>query len=136
MASKVVGCPVTSAFLVCDRIITEAGTNKKTLVGVFTILRARAFPTQHRQVALYYKGMLESGKHEFNIDLVRRGEENTLSSVEGVLVVKDARSPTELAINLPFLDIPAEGTYEFRFWIDGAYVQRAAFVAAKYRGEV
>ena len=121
--------PVTSAFLVCDRIIIEDESHKKALIGLFTILRAPSFPTRHGPIALYYQGTVESGEHEFHVDFVRRGDDSVLAKIEGVLIVGDGESPTELAANLPFIDVPSEGRYEFRLWIDGAYVQRASFAA-------
>jgi len=119
--------PVSSAFLICDQVITETGTNKKTLVGVFSAMWVPSFPATHHKVALYYRGALEAGEHEFRIDYGARGSAVVLSKVEGVLHVQDGELPTELAANLPFLRVPSAGEYEFRLWIDGAYVQRAGF---------
>lgn len=121
--------PVSSAFLICDRVITESGTNKKTLVGVFSLLWAAKFPTVHLNVALYYRGMLEEGEHDFRIDYGLRASDEVLSKVEGVLHVGDSKSPTEFAANLPFIRLPVAGEYDFRLWIDEAYVQRTGFTA-------
>jgi hypothetical protein len=121
--------PVTSAFLLCDRIITEEGTHKKALIGIFTTMLVSEFPMNHGPVWLYYKGTMEVGEHEFHVDYARRGADELLGEVKGLLVVKDGKVPTELAAELPFITIPSEGVYEFKLWIDGAYVQRATFSA-------
>ncbi len=123
--------PVTSAFLLCDQIITEEGTHKKTLIGIFTTMVNPEFPTKHGPVALYYRGIMGPGEHEFHIDYTRRGSDDLLGEVMGTLVVKDGRVPIELAAVLPFIEVPAEGPYEFKLWIDGAYVQRATFSATR-----
>jgi hypothetical protein len=121
--------PSTQAFLLCDRVITEKGTHKKTLVGVFTSIWAHGFPLHHTNLALYYRGVLNAGEYDFRINFARQGSDEVLSHVEGILRVKNGSIPTELGVNLPFLDIPEPGEYEFRMWIEEAYVQRVGLGA-------
>lgn len=125
--------PVTQAFLVCDRIITEETTHKNTLVGVFTTVWASDFPMVHTGLALYYRGMVEAGEHKFRIDFAKRGSEEVLTNVEGTLTVRKAELPTELSVQLPLLTIPRPGEYEFRIWLDEAYVQRVGFYAEQLK---
>ena len=123
--------PITQAFLLCDGVITEKDSNKKTLVGVFGIMRAPAFPIRHYNLVLYYRAMIEKGTYPFRINFCPKGSMTTLSQVEGELRVGNSEIPTELVANLPFLDVPEPGEYEFRLWIDGAYVHRVGLTVAE-----
>lgn len=123
--------PITQAFLLCDRVITEKDSNKKTLVGVFGIMRAPAFPIRHHNLALFYRAIIEKGEYAFRINFCPKGSMTPLSHVEGKLRVGRSDIPTELVVNLPFLEVPEPGEYEFRLWIDDAYVHRVGLTVAK-----
>jgi hypothetical protein len=41
--------------VICDQVIQDAQSGKKTLVGVFDRIWASAFPTQHHRLFLYVK---------------------------------------------------------------------------------
>jgi len=40
--------PSVQAFLVCDQVIEDSLTKKKSLIGIFTHLQAVVFPFQHQ----------------------------------------------------------------------------------------
>ena len=42
--------PSVQAFLVCDHVIEDSVTKKKSLIGLFTHLQAVSFPFQHSQM--------------------------------------------------------------------------------------
>ena len=46
--------PSVQAFLVCDQVIEDSVTKKKSLIGLFTHLQAVSFPFQHSQMGLYF----------------------------------------------------------------------------------
>ncbi len=58
------------AFLVCDCIIEDSLTKKKSLIGIFTHLQALSFPFQHPQLGLYFCMTDAEGTYHFEIDLV------------------------------------------------------------------
>jgi len=99
--------PITQAFLLCDRVITEQGSNKKTIVGVFGIMQSPAFPIHHHTLALYYRAVMEKGDFPFRIEFSPRGKADVLSRIEGELHIGRGDIPTELAVNLPYLVVPA-----------------------------
>jgi hypothetical protein len=44
--------PSVVAMLICDQVIAEQGTNKKSLIGVFEIFNALVFPTMIPRIAI------------------------------------------------------------------------------------
>ena len=62
--------PSIHAFLVCDTIIIDSLTGKKSIIGAFTHLWAKTFPCQHPQVGVYFSLTDAEGKYSFDIHLV------------------------------------------------------------------
>jgi len=64
--------PSLLSFLICDMIIIEAGTKKKTLVGVFDAVNAQRVLTPVR-VGLYARLTDMEGTYAFKIHVVHLG---------------------------------------------------------------
>src|ERR1700675_1853256 len=62
--------PSVQAFLVCDQVIEDSVTKKKSLIGLFTHLQAVSFPFQHSQMGLYFCLTDAEGTYHFDIDLI------------------------------------------------------------------
>lgn len=121
--------PIPVAFLLCDYVITDEATKKKSLIGVFDRVWATRFPTQHRPIALYARLYDAEGEHDVRVEYVKVGEERVLAEAKGTLRVQDRKRPVEFALTLPAIPIPEPGEYEFRLYVAGRYVQRAVFTA-------
>ena len=62
--------PIVNAMLVCDKVITETGTNKKSLIGIFENINAYKFPCIHHFLAVYIKLTDANGRYKFRLELV------------------------------------------------------------------
>ena len=62
--------PKTNAMLICDYVITERGTNKKSLIGVFENIGAATFPCTHFALSVYIKLTDAQGGYQFRLELV------------------------------------------------------------------
>jgi hypothetical protein len=108
--------PILSAMLVCDSVITEAGTNKKSLIGVFENINAHEFPVTHHLLAVYVKLTEAHGKYRFRLELVDLKGNTIIGKMEIPRDI-DIESPLEsheLVFNLPGLKFEHPGKYEFR----------------------
>src|SRR5215831_3749962 len=70
--------PSIQAFLVCDQVIEDSITKKKSLIGLFTHLQAVSFPFQHQQMGLYFCLTDAEGIYHFDIDLVYLNSEQVV----------------------------------------------------------
>ena len=112
--------PVLKAFLVCDQVIQDAQTGKKSLIGVFHELKASRFPAVHPALWIYANLADAHGLYAFEIRLVDVSRNETLGggapppiSIPGPLQV------TELSAQLRNLKLPGPGTYEFQLVANG-----------------
>src|SRR5262245_37048015 len=98
--------------LLCDVAITEAGSNKKTLVGVFDKIMAKRVPTAHGPFWVYAKLADLRGNHDIRIDIVHLASEKTLAQLGAeVKSPLDSNETFDFAFPLPAVGFPEEGAY-------------------------
>jgi hypothetical protein len=123
--------PVCKAFLVCDQVIQDAQTNKKSLIGVFHELRALRFPAVHPALWVYANLTDARGRYEFEIRLLDVARSTILG--KGAPPPIDIAGPlqtTELSAQLRNVTLPSEGTYEFQLVANGELVATKAIRVA------
>jgi len=123
--------PSVVAMLVCDQIIAEQGTGKKSLVGVFDNMYSPGFPVQTR-FAVYAKLVdLDQGQYKCRVRLVKLKDETLVADLTADLVINDPLSPAELAINMVGIIVPEAGKYEFQLYADDIYLHRITLNAVQ-----
>jgi hypothetical protein len=118
--------PTVLAFLVCETVIHDAETQKKTIVGVFDRVLAATVP-QSLNVALYAKMVEGNGQYTFKIRMVNLKDETPVVQVPITGNWANPQGPFELGVNFRGLVIPQFGTYEFQIYANDVYLGRAVF---------
>lgn len=123
--------PAVLALLLCDQVITDAQSQKKSLIGVFHNVNAFGFPVA-LNVALYAKLTDAQGKYDLKVRVVRLKDDSVLYDFE----IKGGQSvsqlqPWELAINMVGLVFPEPGKYEFQLYANDVYLSRITMEALK-----
>lgn len=125
--------PIPIAFLVCDQVITDEATKKKTLVGVFDHIMVKQFPARHGPVALYARMFDSEGVHDCKVDYLKVDSQQVLGNATGQIHVKSRNRSFEFSINLPAIDLPDPGDYEFRLYMDDHLMQRTKLTAVEMK---
>ncbi|MFH1797768.1 MAG: hypothetical protein ABH844_00245 [Candidatus Omnitrophota bacterium] len=125
--------PILNAMLVCDKIITEVGTNKKSLIGVFENISAHMFPCVHHSLTVYIKLTDANGKYKFCLELVDLETNSIIGKGE---MPKDIEITSPLTIhdlvfNLAALKFEHQGKYEFRIFANGEVFGQKTFSVNK-----
>ena len=123
--------PTLLAFLICESVIHDAETQKKTLVGVFDRLLAAGVPVGMSGVGVYAKLVEGSGEYTFKIRLVNLKDESPLLDISTPANWAVAEAPLEFGVNFRGLQIPAFGDYEFQLFANDVYLGRAVFKVEK-----
>jgi len=119
--------PVVKAFLICDQVIHDAQTGKKTLVGVFHELRAERFPAVHPVLWIYANLTDARGKYAFEIRLVDVERNNVLGKgTPPEIHIPGPLQTTELSAQLRNIALPGPGTYEFQLLTNGELIATKA----------
>ena len=120
--------PCVQAFLVCDTIIVDQLTGKKSLIGTFTHLWAPRFPCQHPQMGVYFCFTDAEGTYEFELRLVFLDEDKLIGKASlPPVAVRHRLEIQDLGVNLPLLVFPGPGRYEFRLFANGHFVTQKDF---------
>lgn len=120
--------PSIQAFLVCDCIIEDSLTKKKSLIGIFTHLQGPTFPFQHQQLGLYFCMTDAEGPYHFDIDLVYVNSDQLIcrASLPNIIIA-DRLQISDFGINIPALLFPTPGRYEFRLRMEGHVIAQKDF---------
>ena len=115
--------------LVCDQVITEQGTNKKSLIGIFERIGAPTFPMVLARISVYVKVVDAIGKYKFKLRLVTLKDEKLVAEIDIDAEIKDSRYGSEFALNMGNLPLPEPGKYEFQLYAGDIYLHRVTMEA-------
>ena len=109
--------PVIHAMLVCERVIVEQGTSKKTLVGIFAGVTYKKLPLIWPELWLYINLSDVVRRHSIKTELVCLEDNRQLLEVKGILEPKKLLN-WELVWQFKGIRFEKRGSYAFRFWVD------------------
>jgi len=115
--------PVVKAFLVCDYVIHEQQTNKKSCIGIFHQIQGGTFPCRHGQLSIYANITEAEGEYVFELLLVNLKDAKVLGSgATPKLAVPHRLHTAEIAFQLQNIVFPNPGKYEFRLIANGELI--------------
>lgn len=117
--------------IMCDMVIADSGSGKRSLIGIFTNIRSQRFPLQHPQLWVYARLIDAEGKYAIRLELVRAETMAIIGEMTIDVEIPDRLRYHELGFDLHGLVFPAPGQYEFRLYADGAYLGHQAFEVAQ-----
>ena len=123
--------PIVNAMLICDKVITELGTNKKSLIGIFENINAFKFPCIHPFLTVYIKLTEANGKYNFRLELIDLLNDTCIGKGEipKEIVINNPLSTHDLVFNLSSLKFFHPGKYEFRiFYNDEVFGQKTFLI--------
>jgi len=110
--------PQIKAMLLCDDILTDQATQKKSLIGIFENIRFEGNPPwRHPTMSVYIKFTDAEGKYNFRVELIDL--QNNTKIGEGTfpsISVQNRLASHELAFQLQGLQFNREGRYQFNLY--------------------
>jgi len=116
--------PKVNSFLLCDYIIQEHRTGKKSLIGIFHNIVAGQFPFAHPSLFIYANLSDAEGTYDFEIKLLDLNSQSLIG--EGKIPqieIADRLKPVEIAMNIRQLVFPRPGKYEFELFANTELVE-------------
>ncbi|MFH1837806.1 MAG: hypothetical protein ABH862_06830 [Candidatus Omnitrophota bacterium] len=125
--------PIVNAMLICDKVITEADTNKKSLIGIFGNINAFKFPCIHNFLSVYIKFTDAIGEYNFHLELIDLENNSVVgrSDIPKEIAVTDPLATHDLVFNLSALKFMHPGKYEFRIFANDAIFGQKTFLVNK-----
>lgn len=107
--------PVIHAILVCDKVISEEGTRKKSLIGVFDTINYTQLPFAVPELWVYVNLSDVLGEYSIRIELVHLDENRAIAKIKSKLRGKPNQ---ELGYCFRNMTFGKDGIYVFRFWVN------------------
>ena len=109
--------PLLLVAIVCDQVIQDIYTNKKSVIGVFDTIAAFKFPAQHSNLVFF--GQLTNGRGEIKIAVKLVDIEQDESIIfQGKMDIKfiDIRQVNSVIFNISGIVFPHPGEYRFQIY--------------------
>jgi hypothetical protein len=118
--------PIGEALILCDQIITEAVTNKKSLIGIFNFLMSPQFPLQH-SFSIFC--VMSNGRGEMTVELrcVRMEDSYEVGKIAAPVVLPDPNTVLELVLRFENIPFERPGLYTFELYCEGEIVLEKRF---------
>lgn len=114
--------PSVQAILLCEKIIEEAVTGKKSLVNIFTGINSLGLPVI-MSMGLYARMIDGEGNYEFKIDLVHLPTDRKIGTIVMPSIhATDRLRAMEVVIHIPRIEFPEFGKYEFQLFGDNVFL--------------
>jgi hypothetical protein len=123
--------PSLTALLVCDMVIEDKITNKKTIVGAFTDIWAHSFPCTHPAMGVYFCLTDAEGEYEIVLRLVNSDSGDLLAEAGLTVNIANRLGISDFGINLPMMTFMKHGRYEFQLHANKEFLGRKEFRVTK-----
>lgn len=110
--------PMGLSLLVCDSVIEDKHTSKKSLIGLFDRIQAQRLPCVHPAMCVFVS--VTGGRGEYPCEILCRHQDgkNLAFAAKGQVVLRDPRQVVDMVFRLNGVRFPVEGLYWLTFQMD------------------
>ena len=119
--------PTGLAIVICDQIIEDKLTGKKSLIGIFNQIGTQSFPCRHPQICVFVSLTEGRGQSAARLRIVHDESSQVVAEVNGTIQFPDINAVVELNFNLVGLTFPEPGMYSIEFYCDDALILERRF---------
>ena len=117
--------------IICDTVIQDIKTSKKSLIGLFSQINAVRKPIQHPKMTVFLVLTEGNGRYECELRCVRDDDDTVIMKANGGIDFKSPQQVLELAFDLNGPVFPDFGHYRFEFFAEGEPVISRKFRVAR-----
>ncbi len=119
--------PTVVSLLICDTVIDDRLSNKKSAIGIFNTILVPRVPAVINQMAILASVTEINGRAELELRLVRDADDVTLFSGKGQVEAPNPLAVVDLLFAMQGVHIPQEGQYAFEILSHEALLGRRRF---------
>jgi hypothetical protein len=123
--------PTGLAIVICDQIIEDKLTGKKSLIGIFNQIGTQSFPCRHPQLCVFVSLTEGRGQCAARLRIIHDETNHVVAEVNGNIQFPDVHVVVELNFNLVGLVFPEPGMYSIEFYCDDALILERRFHVVK-----
>jgi hypothetical protein len=119
--------PVGLAILICDQIIEDVQTRKKSLIGTFNNIATMQFPFRHPQLCVFVSLTEGQGAYDARLRIAHEETGDVVAEVNGQVQFPDRNFVAEFNFNLVGLEFKHAGLHSIEFYCDETLVLERRF---------
>lgn len=119
--------PTLVSLLICDQVIDDKLSNKKSAIGIFNMILVPKVPTAVHQMAILASLTEINGRAELELRLVRDSDNAVLFSGKGAVEAPNPLAVVDLLFAIQGIKIPEEGQFAFELLSRGEILGRRRF---------
>lgn len=119
--------PTLVSLILCDQVIDDKMTNKKSAIGLFNTIVVQRVPTAVHQMAVMASLTEFTSKVQLEIRLVRDSDDASIFSSKGFVAAPSPLAVVDLVFTWQGIRLPSAGQYAFELLHDGALLGRRRF---------
>ena len=119
--------PSGLAIVVCDQIIEDKATGKKSLIGIFNNIASQTFPCRHPALGVFVSLTEGNGTYQAKLRIINEETQAPVTDVNGQIQLPDVHAVAELVFNFIGLEFPGPGLYAIEFYCADALVLERRF---------
>jgi hypothetical protein len=121
--------PSGLAIVVCDQVIEDKLTNKKSLIGIFNSIANTNFPCRHPTLCVFVSLTEGRGSYQARVRIVNEETQAPVTEITGPIEMPDVNTVVEIVFNFIGLEFPEPGLYSIEFYCADALVLERRFHA-------
>lgn len=112
--------PQLNSLLLCDTAILDAESRKRSLIGIFLVIRSVNFPCTHQSFTVYATITDAQGEYAFSLRIVEVKTEREICRADlPKITINDPLHIQEICLRLLGVTFPAPGRYEVAIHANG-----------------
>jgi hypothetical protein len=123
--------PMGLVILICDTLIEDKKTKKKSLIGLFNSLKAISFPVCHPEIHVFVGLTAGNGKYNCQLNCINESNGKVIAETEGPIEFISPNDVIELDFCFHNLIFPEEGNYSFEFLCEAEMIFHRRFIVRK-----
>jgi hypothetical protein len=124
---RTAAAPTMVSFLICDQVIDDKLSNKKSAIGIFNTILVPKVPAIIHQMAILASVTEIAARVELEIRLMRDTDNAVLFSGKGNVEAPNPLAVVDLLFAMQGVKIPDAGQYAFEILSGGALLGRRRF---------
>lgn len=124
--------PTLVSLIICDQVIDDRLTNKKSAIGLFNTILVGELPARTPQIMVLASLTEIGGPTPIALRLMRDADNLELFSTEGDVDAETPLATVDLVFSLQGITFPATGQYAFELWAGSELLGRRRFQIVRH----
>lgn len=108
--------PIALAMVICDTVIEDKKTGKKSLIGLFNSVSSDKVPCIHPRLNVFISLTEGNGDYTGKLKCIYADEGKPLAEISGPVVFTSPHQIIELNFEIRGVPLPKYGNYRFEFF--------------------